>query len=159
MKRRNFKISHSIIITLCLLLVQWGLIGFNVLPIISVLTCAAIGAIVTIYVATEAVEEVQGSRHLFIMLSVVLLQFIIFFGFEHWFLLLVNPQSFPTLVPTPANFFLTSIMEFVFNPLSAPDTDAGRILLTIDTLGSLGLVMFVLQNISQFRRKSLDAHE
>jgi len=47
-------------------------------------------------------------------------------------------------------------MVFVFNPLYLPGTSAGRVLLLIQTFAALGLVVFVLQNISEFRRKSLD---
>jgi hypothetical protein len=47
-------------------------------------------------------------------------------------------------------------MIFVFNPIYAPVTALGKGMLIIETFGGLGLALFVLQNIGQLRRKSLD---
>jgi hypothetical protein len=160
MKTRTFKLWHSVLGAILLLLVE--LLVFK-LPTLGnlresfVLLIAALGALVNIYVAMEVVEEVKGRTHMFLLLSIVMTQFIIFFGFEYWFLYMVQPSSFPALSPDPLSFLLNSVMVFVFNPLYLPATTAGRGLLLIDTFGGLGLVLFVLQNIGQFRRKSLDA--
>jgi hypothetical protein len=157
MKRPSFRISHSLFASVVLLAIEFIVVhvGLFVTPLILLL--AAFGAAMTIYVATEAIEEVQGSRHLFIMLTAVIVQFVLFFAFQYWFLTSVQVASFSLF--GAFDFFLASLMVFVFNPISLPATTAGQILLSINTIGALGLVLFVLQNISQFRRKSLDSHE
>jgi hypothetical protein len=104
-----------------------------------------------IYVAIEAIEEVKGRLHVLIFLSLVVLEFIIFFSFEYWYLLLIQPASFPVLTTDWLSLLLHSTMVFVFNPIYLPATVAGRALLLINTLGALGLVLFILQNIWQLR--------
>jgi hypothetical protein len=90
------------------------------------------------------------------LLTAVVAQFVIFFAFQYYLLLSAEPLSFPTLLTDPVSLLLNSVMVFVFNPLYVPNTDAARGLLLIETFAALGLALFVLQNISQFRRKSLD---
>ena len=159
MKKHGFRLWHSLIGTVAMLLVE--LLVFY-LPAtgssreVFILIIAAIASVVNTYVATEVVEEVKGRAYMFVVLSVVMLQFIVFFAFEYWFLYMVQPSSFPTLTNDPVTLLLSSVMIFVFNPLYLPATMAGKGLLLIDTFGGLGLVLFVLQNIGQFRRKSLD---
>lgn len=159
MNRRKFKLSHSLLGTIALLGVEFSLVRFGIaepFQILGILLISIIGSAVTIFVATEAIEEVQGKVNMFVMLSVVMLQFIAFFGFQYWFLCLVEPSGFPTLVVEPVNLLLNSVMVFVFNPTNLPATVAGRALLLIDTIASIGLVLFLFQNINEFRRKSLD---
>ena len=162
MKKRSFKLWHSLLGTVALLIIE--LLVF-VLPSTGntqegfILVIAAMGAVINIYVATKAVEEVRGRDRMFVVLSTVMMQFIVFFAFEYWFLLLVQPASFPTLTHDPVTLLLNSVMIFVFNPLYSPATISGKALLLIDTFGGLGLVLFVLQNIGEFRRKSLDAEK
>jgi hypothetical protein len=142
-----------------LLLVEAALFYFGApksIQEVVVLGVAAIGAVINIYVATEVIEEVKGRTHMFVILTIVMIQFILFFAFEYFFLYLVQPASFPNLTADPVTFVLHSVMVFVFNPLYLPATAAGRSLLLINTFGALGLALFVLQNISQFRAKSLD---
>jgi hypothetical protein len=159
MKNNTFKLSHSVLATAVLLLVEAALFYFGApksIQEVVVLGVAAIGAVINIYVATEVIEEVKGRTHMFVILTIVMIQFILFFAFEYFFLYLVQPASFPNLTADPVTFVLHSVMVFVFNPLYLPATAAGRSLLLINTFGALGLALFVLQNISQFRAKSLD---
>jgi hypothetical protein len=128
----------------------------NSMQIALILIIAIAWAVINIYIATEVVEEVKGARHMLIVLSIIMAEFIVFFAFQYWFLALAQPASFPSLAHDPISLALNSVMIFVFNPLYLPATSAGRALLLIDTLGALGLVLFLLQNISAFRRKSLD---
>jgi hypothetical protein len=159
MKNNTFKLSHSVLATAVLLLVEAALFYFGApksIQEVVVLGVAAIGAVINIYVATEVIEEVKGRTHMFVILTIVMIQFILFFAFEYFFLYLVQPASFPNLTADPVTFVLHSVMVFVFNPLYLPATAAGRSLLLVNTFGALGLALFVLQNISQFRAKSLD---
>ncbi len=89
-----------------------------------------------------------------VLLSVVTLELLIFFAFQYLFLLGVEPTSFPTLLADPVSLGLHSTMIFVFNPLYLPATALGRALLLVNTLGALGLVLFILQNVWQFRSKA-----
>jgi hypothetical protein len=142
-----------------LLLVEWGILElFSITSVqISVLfVISVIGSLTTIFVATEVIEEVRGAFRMILLLCAVVLEFVIFFAFQYFFLGTVQPGSFPTLLLNPSSLLLHSIMIFVFNPLYLPATSAGRILLLIQTFAALGLAFFVIQNIGEFRRKSLD---
>ena len=154
MTRRKFKLSHSVV-GLILLLALQGLLLY-MWPVGAaawLLLCfAAVGAIVTLYVATEVVEEVRSPSHMVVLLSVVVAEFVLFFACEYWYLGLVSPASFPTLPPDITSLLLHSMMVFVFNPLYLPSDTLGRVLLLINTASSMGLALFILQNISQFRR-------
>jgi hypothetical protein len=110
-----------------------------------------------IYIAIEAIEEVKSHSHVLVFLSFIVLEFIIFFSFEYWYLLLIQPESFPTLSMDVLSLILHSTMVFVFNPLYLPATVAGRALLIINTLSALGLVLFILQNIWQIRPRVSDS--
>jgi hypothetical protein len=155
----TFKLSHSLFITVVLIFIELVL-SYVSLPVGIgtgiILLVAAVGALANIYIATEVVEEVRGSRHMLVILSVIMLEFVVFFAFQYWFLQLAQPSSFPTLDNDAVSLVLNSVMVFVFNPLYAPATLAARAMLLIDTFGALGLVLFVLQNITSFRHKSLD---
>jgi hypothetical protein len=159
-RTRTFKLSHSVFITAVLIFIELVL-TYLPLPVAASIGCilmiSIIGALVNIYIATEVVEEVKGSRHMLVLLSTVMAEFILFFAFQYWFLSLAQQGSFPTLAQEPISLLLNSVMIFVFNPLYIPATVAGRSLLLINTFGALGLVLFVLQNVGAFRRKSLDA--
>ncbi len=162
MKNPPFTFWHSLLGTGVLLVAELALLHI-LQPIlireILILGGAAIGTIMTIYVATKAIEEVRGRTRMFTVLTVVMLQFIAFFAFEYWFLCVVSPRSFPTLPIDAVSLTLHSVMIFVFNPLYVAGTGAARALMLINTFGALALVLFVLQNIGELRRKSLDAPE
>jgi hypothetical protein len=118
----------------------------------SVWLGAIAGSFVALYVATEVIEEVRIARHMLLLLSVVVGEFVVFFAFQYHFLLHMQPANFPTLGDDPLSLLLHSTMVFVFNPLYLPATPAASALLFINTLAALGLVLFILQNVWQFRR-------
>jgi hypothetical protein len=156
---KTFKFWHSVAGTLALVALEfisaYTHLG-TVAMIYIILATAIIGSLITIFVATEVIEEVRGAFHMLVLLTAVVAQFVIFFAFQYYLLLSAEPLSFPTLLTDPVSLLLNSVMVFVFNPLYVPNTDAARGLLLIETFAALGLALFVLQNISQFRRKSLD---
>jgi len=160
MRRPRFHLWHSVLTTAALVLVE---LLFLHAPLLwaetLLLALAIIGAAVTIFAATEAIEEVRGSRMLFAVLTFVLAQFVLFFAFEFWLLDTIQPLAFPSLANGPASYLLSSIMAFVLNPLYLPATPSGQLLLIIETIGAVGIVLFVLQNIYQLRPRSLDRHE
>lgn len=158
MNTNKFSFWHSIAGTIVIIAVEYLAVRFLSAgaSIGVILAMAVVGSLVTIYVATEIIEEVKGAFHMILLLTAVVLQFVIFFAFEYLFLIMVQPTSFPTLLMNTTSLLLHSVMVFVFNPLYLPGTSAGRILLLIQTFAALGLAVFMLQNISQFRKKSLD---
>ena len=154
MKKRHFTLWHSLVGTAALLLVEWFLLYLFApegLRLWVIFISSIVGAIGNIYVSTEVIEEVRSAWHMLTLLSVVVGEFVVLFAFEYWYLLRIEPASFPTIPPSPTGFLLHSVMVFVFNPLYLPGTSAGQTLLLINTLGALGLVMFILQNVGQFR--------
>jgi hypothetical protein len=160
MKDKKLKLSHLFLGIAGLLATEAILLWiFRVVNIEGgiIFLCAMVGTIMTIYIAIKAIEEVKNRLHVLVFLSLIVLEFIIFFSFEYWYLLLVQPASFPTLPLDVLSLFLHSSMVFVFNPLYLPATAAGRALLIINTVGALGLVLFILQNIWQIRSKVSDS--
>jgi hypothetical protein len=153
--RKKFTLWHSLVGMAALVALEWvGLLVVRgtMVDFGFLLLAAVVGAVGNLYVATEIVEEVRGLGHLFALLSTVTAEFIVFFAFQFYFLLMLMPQSYPTLQPQAVSLVLASTMVFVFNPLYLPATDAGRLLLLVETLSALGLVLFILQNITQLRR-------
>lgn len=114
--------------------------------------CSLAGTAVVLYVATEIVEEIRSKPRLFLLLCGIIAEFVVFFAFQYYVLGRFDPASFGTLPPGLASLALQSTMVFALNPLYVPGDTAGRLLLLVNTLGSLGLVLFVLQNIWQLRR-------
>jgi hypothetical protein len=158
-KKRTFRLWHSLLGTIALLAIEALLIYFLpglVLHEAAILVIATIGIMVNVYVSAEVIEEVRGARNMFVLLSYVVAQLVVFFAFEYFFLFTVQPASFPSLTSDPLNLLLHSVMIFVFNPIYLPATDMARALVLINTLGSLVLVLFILQNIGELRKKSLD---
>jgi len=157
MKHRHFTLWHSLVGTAALVLVEWFLLYLFApqgVRLWVIFISAAVGAIGNVYVSTEIVEEVKSAWHMIILLSAVVAEFVVFFAFEYWLLLGIEPTSYPTLPNGTTSLLLHSTMIFVFNPLYLPNTSAGQMLLLINTLGALALVMFILQNIGQFRNKA-----
>jgi hypothetical protein len=155
MKRRTLTLWHSLVGTLALLAVEGLLLRVwqdASAPQLIIFAFAIIGSVTNIYVTTEIIEEVKSAVHMLTLLSVVVAEFVVFFTFQYWYLLLVAPGSFPTLGTSATSLLLHSTMVFVFNPLYLPATEGGRALLLINTLASLGLVLFILQNVGQFRK-------
>lgn len=151
---KKFKLSHSVVGTIALLIVEAVLISTLAnIAIPALLVCAAVGFVGILYVATEVVEEVRNIRRMMILLCVVLAEFVIFSAFQYHFLSVLSPMSYPTLGGDVTSLLLNSLMVFVFNPLYIPADTAGRWLLILNTGAALGLVFFVLQNIWQLRGK------
>jgi hypothetical protein len=154
MKDKKFKLSHLFWGIIGLLIIQAFLLWFWPTADTNeslILVFGIVGVAMNIYVAIEAIEEVNGRLQMLVFLSLIVLEFIVFFAFEYWYLLLEQPASFPTLTANFLNLLLHSTMVFVFNPIFLPATTVGNALLLINTLGALGLVLFILQNIWQLR--------
>jgi len=155
MAKGKFNLSYSLAGSAVLVCVEWLLLAFVIGGAAAKLLVCAValaGGVATLYVAAEIIEEVRSARHMIVLLSACVGEFVVFFAFQYWFLLVVEPASYPALGSDPVTLLLQSVMVFVFNPLYIPATGAGRALLLINTLASLGLVLFILQNVWQFRR-------
>ena len=152
----RFKLWHSLLGLSILVSVEGLLIqAIATVPAAwAICIFAVIGTAVNMYVAMEVIDDIHGSRRVLMMLSVVVAEFLVFFSFQYWYLLFVEPMSFGSLSADPVSLLLHSTMIFVFNPLNMPATIAAQGLLLINVLGALTLVMFVLQNVSQLSRKS-----
>lgn len=154
MPRKKFKLWHSIA-GLAALIVFEGILT-SLWPVGAtawlLLAIAAGGALGTIYVATEVIEEVRNARHMLGLLFAVVAEFVVFFAVQYCFLLQLSPGSFPTLPQDGISVTLQSLMVFVFNPLHLAENALGQMLLIINTATALGLVLFILQNIWQIRR-------
>jgi hypothetical protein len=160
MKNKKFKLSHLFLGITALLIIEGILIRFLPMAILDewlVIVFVIIGVGMNIYVAIEAIEEVSGHLRLLLFLLLIVLEFIVFFAFEYWYLLLLQPASFPTLTPGFINLLLHSTMIFVFNPIYLPATTVGRALLLANTLSALALVLFILQNVWQIHPKMPEA--
>ena len=153
----KFKLWHSFVGLGVLLVLQT--IALYTLPGLALawltLLCAATGAIGLLYVSTEVIEEVRNARRMLILLSVVMIEFVVFFACEYWFLVTVSSTAYPSLPHDAVSMLLHSTMVFVFNPLYLPTNGLGQLLLIINTLSALGLVLFILQNVWQFRREKI----
>lgn len=151
--RSKFKLWHSVVGLVVLVAVE--ALVLQALPQLFawlVPLCALAGTVIALYVATEIVEEVAGKPRLFVLLSAIIAEFILFFALQYHLLAHFDALAFPTLSQDAVSLLLQSTMVFALNPLYMPDDTAGRLLLLVNTLGSLGLVLFVLQNIWQLRR-------
>lgn len=148
---RKFKLWHSVAGASALLAAELVALLLWHSPWLIV-ACAAAGAVGLVYVATEVVEEVRSAKHMLVLLSAVIAEFIVFFSLQYACLLAISPLSFSALRGDAISLLLHSIMVLVFNPLYLPVDDVGRALLLVNTAGALGLVMFIFQNINQFRR-------
>ena len=158
MKRKNFHLSHSVLGTALLLLLEGALLVFlGRSPIYAqarwmlIIVMAFFGGVANIVVATEVIEEVRNAKHMLVLLSAVVSIFVVYFTFQYGYLISILPDSFQGLTSNPVDLLLHSTMIFVFNPLYLPTTEAARALLLINTFTALGLVLFILQNIWQIR--------
>lgn len=152
--RNKFELWHSLAGGAAFLLVEAAAIALA--PAVAdwiIFATSAIGSVAALYVATEVIEEVRVMRHMLELLSVVMGEFVVFFAAQYHFLGRIDPTAFPSLPSDPVSLVLHSAMVFVFNPLWLAGDGDGRLLLLINTLAALGLVLFVLQNVSQFRRR------
>jgi hypothetical protein len=153
MRGKKFNISHSILGIAAILLLQILIVSFiPALAGISILAGAIVCGIGIVVIATDVVEEVRESRKMLILLSVTVLEFIVFYAFQYYLILQVEPGSFQNLIQEPVTLLLQSAMVFALNPLYLPINITGKALLLINTLESLALGLFVLQNIWQLHR-------
>ncbi len=151
--RKKFQLWHSLVGGALLLVAEAGALMLAPAMADWIICVAAIfGSVAALYVATEVIEEVRGMRRMLELLSVVIGEFVIFFAVQYYFLAHIDPTAFPGLSVDALSMLLNSTMVFVFNPLWVPQNGGGRALLLVNTLAALGLVLFVLQNVSQIRR-------
>ena len=146
--------GHSIFATALLLVIEGVLILLipnQMFDQYGVILVALVGGAGIIIVAMEAIEEVKNPRHMLLLLSAVVFEFITFFAFQYWYFSLAMPGTFQGLTLDPVTLLLHSTMVFAFNPLYLSSNVSGRALMLINTLESMALVIFVLQNVWQFR--------
>ncbi|KKU50447.1 MAG: hypothetical protein UX71_C0001G0102 [Parcubacteria group bacterium GW2011_GWA1_47_10] len=152
-KVKRFEVFHLFFGIVGLLILEGVLLQF--LPLTGteeetiIISFTIIGTIANMYVAIQAIEKVNSRLSMLMFLFLIILEFIAFFAFEYWYLILFEPTSFPTVAPDMLSLLFHSTMVFVFNPLFLPATAAGKILLLVNTLSSLAIVIFILQNIWQ----------
>lgn len=156
MQRKRFELWHSILGVVVLLAGEAAVLRTlgSVLGETAVLLGASIGGAGIIFVATEVIEEVRNARRMLFLLTAIVFEFILFFGFQYGYLLHFVPGAFQGLSADPLSVLLQSAMVFVFNPLYTPVTVTGKALLLLNTAEALILVFFVLQNIWQFRTRT-----
>lgn len=145
---------HSITATALLLVVEAALIASirdHTFDQYAVIVLAFLGGAGIIVVAMEAIEEVRNTRHMLVLLSAVVFEFVVFFAFQYWYFSLSSPGTFQGLLLNPVSLLLHSTMIFAFNPLYLSSSVPGQALMLINTLESMALVIFVLQNVWQFR--------
>lgn len=153
MRTQRFELWHSVAGLVVLAFVQTVLMRSAIeLAPIPLIVGAVLGAAGLLYVSMEVIEEVRSARHMLVLLSFVLFEFVLFFACEYGLLGLASPGSFPTLPLDATSLMLHSVMVFVFNPLYLPADALGRTLLLVHTAGALGLALFILQNVWQFRK-------
>lgn len=154
--RKPFKLWHSVLGLAVLVCIEDLLLRGSSQPGI-ILLCALGGGAWVVLLAVEVVSEIKAAVHMLVLLSAVMLEFVLFFAFQYAFLEAALPGSFAGLPATPVSFVLHSTMVFVFNPLYVPGNEWGRALLLVNTLGALVLVLFIAQNIWQFRLRDKNA--
>ncbi|HEV7449501.1 MAG TPA: hypothetical protein VGP13_03105 [Candidatus Paceibacterota bacterium] len=153
LRPERFKLWHSVAGLVVLLIIEALFLALWPASFVVLVPLFAIaGTAVTLYVATEIVEEVSGKPKLFALLTAIIAEFVIFFAFQYHLLGHFDHLAFATLGSDAVSLLLQSTMVFALNPIDLPTDTAGRLLLLVDTLGSLGLVLFVLQNIWQLRK-------
>lgn len=162
-RRKRFNFAHSLAGVALVLGAEGALVGLSELifgtqiaGIFVITTSALAGGMFIILIATEVIEEVRKPLHMLVLLSSVVFQFIVFFSFQYWFLSAIAPGSFGALPPDAISMLFASTMVFALNPMYPPMTQSAQALILINTLESLVLAFFVLQNVWQFREKTAD---
>lgn len=156
--RKRFSFAHSLAGVALLLGIEGALVGLfdvifgtNSAGALVIVLGAMVGGLFVTLIATEVIEEVRKAVHMLFLLSAVVFEFIVFFAFQYWYLSLIVPGSFHMLPLDTISMLLQSTMVFALNPLYLPTTQSSQALLLINTLESLVLAFFVLQNVWQFR--------
>lgn len=163
-KRKRFSFAHSLAGVALLLGIEGALVGLfdvmfgtNSAGAFVIVIGALIGGLFVILIATEVIEEVSKAVHMLFLLSAVVFEFMVFFAFQYWYLSLIVPGSFHALGMDTTSMLLQSTMVFALNPLYLPATQPAQALLLINTLESLILAFFVLQNVWQFRGDTIES--
>ena len=88
-------------------------------------------------------------------LYIVTSSFVIYFAFQYWFLSIVKPNSFigSSGKFNPIDYIFHSMMVFVFSPMIKPLNNFGQILMIEQIIGTITIVMFVLQNMWNIKTK------
>jgi uncharacterized membrane-anchored protein len=154
LRRRKFKFSHSLIGIIALLILEAFFVAITpMIGIAMVLLGALAGGIAVVIIATDVIEDIRQMQRMLWFLCITVIEFIVFFAFQYHFLAHLQPESFSGLESDPVTLLLHSTMIFALNPLYLPQTIAGKALLLINTLETLVLALFVLQNIWQLHRE------
>lgn len=129
---------------------QMGYTGRDI--IILCLAFMGMGGILIL--SKEVIYEYKDPVTTLAMFMITIFQFIFFFAFQYWFLLLVSPESFSGFALLPIDFFLQSTLIFLFNPAITPQTEVARTLVLMNLFGAMVIIMFVLQNIWHFKERT-----
>lgn len=116
-----------------------------------VLFFAFAGVFTIIILCTEVIHEYKEDFQVLFMLMLTILQFIGFFAFQYWFLMIISPTSYTGFSLTIIDFIYQSTLIFLFNPNINPENDFAKILTLLNLFGSISVVMFTLQNIWHFQ--------
>ena len=117
------------------------------------------GFVYTLIFIMYQLEVVSCERNLIkkiTTLYIVILSFIIYFAFQYWFLSIVKPNSFIGFPGkfNPIDYIFHSMMVFVFSPMIKPLNSFGQILMIEQVIGTITIIMFVLQNMWNIKTKS-----
>ena len=152
MHRKKFELWHSLVATVAISAFEAILVAMaHDLAHIVAIVCASLGGAALIYVSTEVIREVRNPERMYLLLAAVIFEFIAFFAVQYWLVSVASPGSYPGLAIDPISLFLHSTMVFALNPLYIPTNSIARTLMLLNTVESLVLGLFVLQNIWQIR--------
>ncbi len=118
---------------------------------IIVLCLTFMGAGSIVILSKEVIYEYKDSVKILGMFLVTIFQFIFFFAFQYWLLLLISPESFSGFANLPVDYVLQSTLVFLFNPAITPHTEIARTLVLINIFGAIVIIMFILQNVWYFK--------
>ena len=104
--------------------------------------------------STEVIREIKEDLNMILLFGLTIFQFILFFAVQYYYLVKICSNSFSGLSYTAIDYFYQSTMIFFMNPLITPNTDTARILILINIFGAVSIILFILQNIWQFREQS-----
>ncbi len=122
---------------------------------IMVLCLAFMGMGSLLILSKEVIHEYKDPVKILAMFMITIFQFVFFFAFQYWFLLLVSPESFSGFALLPVDFFLQSMLIFLFNPTVIPQTEVARVLVLMNLFGAMVIIMFTLQNIWHFKERTI----
>jgi hypothetical protein len=139
----------GILLSEALLLWLASKIDFSVT--LMILLIAVAGMVSILILSKEVIYEYSDHVTVLIMFLATIVQFIIFFAFQYWFLLVYSQDSFSGFAMLPVDFLLHSTLIFLFNPMVIPNTETARALMLSNLFGSVIIIIFILQNIWHFK--------